>query len=84
MKWKRARPPWASASDIAAIYTEAKRMSAETGVQYSVDHIVPLLHPLVCGLHCPDNLRIVPLKTNVAKSNYCDLGLQGELYDSLD
>jgi hypothetical protein len=44
-------------------------MTAETGVQHSVDHIVPLIHPLVCGLHCPANLRVIPLADNIRKSN---------------
>lgn len=44
-------------------------MTLATGICYSGDHIVPLLHPMVCGLHCPANLRVLPLAENLRKSN---------------
>lgn len=68
-KYTRARPSWVNPSDLSWFWQESKRVTAETGVQHSVDHIVPLRHPLVCGLHVPANLRIIPLKENQMKSN---------------
>lgn len=53
-------------------------MTASTGVQHSVDHIVPLIHPLVCGLHCEDNLEITTLAANIQKSNNWWPGMWGE------
>lgn len=50
-------------------WAESRRLTAETGVQHSVDHIVPLVHPLVCGLHCVANMRVIPLAENIMKSN---------------
>lgn len=67
--YKRATPPWADRAAIRAKWEESKRRTAETGVQHSVDHIVPLVHPLVCGLHVPWNLRVIPLADNMRKSN---------------
>lgn len=34
------------------------------------DHIVPISSPLVCGLNCPDNIRIITFEANSAKSNH--------------
>lgn len=64
-----ATPPWANGAEIAAFYERAKRIESRTGTKMHVDHIVPLVNPLVCGLHCEANLRIVPAKVNLRKSN---------------
>lgn len=66
---RRATPRWADRQQIAAVYKEARRLSAETGVPHHVDHIIPLNHPQVCGLHVPANLRAVPAAVNLAKHN---------------
>lgn len=68
-KYMRARPSWADPAACAHFWIASKQMTATTGVQHSVDHIVPLQHPLVCGLHCPANMRVIPLAENVRKSN---------------
>lgn len=66
----RARiPPWSSRNQITRVRRFARLTTVATGVQHSVDHIVPINHPLVCGLHCPENLRIVPLTENIRKGN---------------
>lgn len=69
LKYRRARPAWANRKALRAFWNASRAMTAATGVQHSVDHIVPLIHPLVCGLHVEDNLQITTLAANIAKSN---------------
>lgn len=68
-KYRRATPPWTTHRECRTYWALSRQMTEITGVQHSVDHIVPLLHPLVCGLHCPANLRVVALRDNQRKSN---------------
>lgn len=58
-----AKPSWASWNDVRKVYDRARVLGKV------VDHIVPLKHELVCGLHCPDNFRIVAARTNGLKGN---------------
>ncbi len=45
------------------------RLTETTDKLWTVDHIVPLQNPLVCGLHCEANLRIILGADNFAKCN---------------
>jgi hypothetical protein len=76
----RATPPWADPKKIDAIYAEAARLTRETGIPHHVDHIVPLQGPvatygpfkgmrIVFGLHWEANLRVIPARENLTKSN---------------
>jgi 5-methylcytosine-specific restriction endonuclease McrA len=65
----RATPKWANQVKISIIYEAARKLEQAFGVQYQVDHIVPLVSPFVSGLHCEANLRIVTREVNCAKSN---------------
>ena len=62
-KTKQATPAWYDAEEVNYIY----KLAQERGLE--VDHIVPLNHPLVCGLHVQNNLRCIPKKLNLWKSN---------------
>ena len=62
-------PEWVDRRELQALYAESRRRFDETGVRHVVDHIVPLNHPYVCGLHVPWNLRVVPWSVNASKGN---------------
>lgn len=65
----RAWPAWcADHPEFARIYKRCGALRRQ-GLNVSVDHIVPLVSPLVCGLHVPWNLQIVPAKSNSSKGN---------------
>jgi 5-methylcytosine-specific restriction endonuclease McrA len=51
---------------IREFYDIAKRRNLE------VDHIIPLTHPRVCGLHVPENLQFLTRSANAKKNNKFD------------
>jgi 5-methylcytosine-specific restriction endonuclease McrA len=63
-----AQGEWAD-FDLKEIYACARLRSDITKVPHEVDHIVPLNHDKVCGLHAPQNLQVIPEADNMAKSN---------------
>jgi hypothetical protein len=65
----KACPNWANKTAIEKNYNAAKELTTETNIVYEVDHIVPVKHPLVCGLHVEFNLQIIPMEENKEKSN---------------
>jgi hypothetical protein len=65
---KLATPKWADTNKIQEMYEERAQLSA-SGQIYHVDHIIPLNHPLVCGLHVEGNLRVIPKEINEKKNN---------------
>lgn len=64
-----ATPAWADDFFMEEIYDLAQRRTKITGLKWHVDHIVPLQHPLVCGLHVEYNLQVITAVDNLRKGN---------------
>lgn len=68
----KATPKWANQFFIEEIYDLAARRTAikAGGIErWSVDHIVPIISKIVCGLHVENNLRVIPASENSVKGN---------------
>jgi hypothetical protein len=69
---KEATPTWLTdlmLSEIKQLYKQRQELSESTGIEYHVDHIVPIQGENVCGLHVPWNLQIITAEENLKKSN---------------
>lgn len=69
---EQATPKWLTEDDrflMEEIYHLAKIRRELTGVEWHVDHIIPLKGEIVCGLHTPFNLQVIVGKENKKKSN---------------
>jgi len=66
---RNARVAWANQDKIDNLYADARMRTIWTGIEYQVDHIVPYVSDVVCGLHCEDNLQIITASENFRKSN---------------
>ena len=56
------------------VYKEAhelrKQRNRLTGIEWHVDHIVPLINPIICGLHVWTNFAVILKVDNLRKGNY--------------
>lgn len=79
-KHREATPPWLTRkqkTEIRQMYQVAITLTQATGEQYVVDHIYPLRSDVVCGLHVPWNLRVIPREENLKKSNLLPVEFMG-------
>ena len=68
----QSTPVWLTNDDknsIASFYILAKELGKAAELKFHVDHIIPLKHDLVCGLHVPWNLQVLTAKENCSKHN---------------
>lgn len=69
---RQAIPSWFSEFDEFAFqqaYELAVERKIETGIEWHIDHIIPLLARKCCGLHCAANIQVIPKAMNLAKGN---------------
>ena len=65
----KATVSWADLEAVEFRYHAAKIIESVYGTKWHVDHIIPLQHDKVCGLHVENNLQILPANLNQIKSN---------------
>jgi len=66
----KAWPDWCAVDlEFASIYAYSKALR-KLGYKSHVDHIVPIISPIVCGLHVPWNLQVISEAVNLSKSNH--------------
>lgn len=73
---RKAVPVWYSEFDdfvIQEAFGLAKIREKETGARWDVDHMVPLRSKNACGLHCADNIQVIPKFLNAQKGNKLSL-----------
>jgi 5-methylcytosine-specific restriction endonuclease McrA len=74
-KLKQAMPKWLNQNHlkiIKEVFETAQILKGEGGHVYHVDHIIPLQNEMVCGLHVPWNLQLLPAVENIRKNNKLD------------
>ena len=62
-------PDWVDREELKELWHECRWLERKTGVPHSIDHIIPLTHPKVCGLSVPWNMQVMTHKANMAKGN---------------
>ena len=66
---KQATPRWAISFFMDEAYSLSQLRTKMLGYPWHVDHIVPLQSPIVCGLHCEQNMQVIPGAVNCRKHN---------------
>lgn len=67
-----ATPLWLNEFDefvIAEAFDLSFKRAKLHNIQWHVDHIIPLRAKEACGLHCANNIQVIPQRLNNIKSN---------------
>lgn len=80
----RAYCDWSNIDEVVRMYVAAAVMTELTGQQYSVDHIVPIANPFVCGLHTHSNMQVITQAENRIKANWLWPGMPELSWASFD
>lgn len=70
-------PLWVKQEDFKELRRRAVELSVLLGVPHSLDHIIPVQHPYVCGLTVPWNMQVLTHKANMDKGNKWSPDQQG-------
>ena len=76
----QATPSWFDEFDefvISEAYDLSAKRTKVTGIEWHVDHQVPLRSKIVQGLHCAANIAVIPARENVSKGNRYWPGMPG-------
>lgn len=76
-----AKPAWWSKWDVFVLQEAkdlAKRRTALTGITWEIDHMVPIHGRKASGLHCADNVQVIPRALNTWKRDRLVLIERGE------
>jgi hypothetical protein len=77
----KATPSWEDKRKTLWYYDESQRISQETGEVHHVDHMVPLNHWSVRGLHWHMNFDVLPGAENSSKGNRFWVGDWSDYYE---
>lgn len=71
---RKSQPKWTMEFKAEWNVLNNSRIELEntTGIKHNIDHIIPVIHPDVCGLSVPWNYQILTQEENVRKSNQFD------------
>jgi hypothetical protein len=70
LKRNQTFPQGVECKEILQLYKKRNNLNKKYGKnKYSVDHIIPLKHKYICGLHTINNLRIITTTENLKKHN---------------